>query len=138
MEFSNLIQRYFEAEEHGDIDSVVDLCAPDVVIRNAAQPAVFGKEGARRFASDFKERTDRRAFEILAVAENGDVGFAWWDAKLVFKAGIPFGPVTTKRPFTLALQGVCRFKIDGNGRFKELDVFHETTSGLLAAQEASR
>ena len=138
MDFRNLIDKYFAAEEQGDIDSVVDLCAPDVVIRNAAQPAVFGKDGARKFASDFKSRTDCRAFEILAVAQNDDVCFAWWDAKLVFRAGVSFGPVTTKRPFKLTLQGVCRFKVDGNGKFKELDVFHETTSGLLAAQEASR
>ena len=138
MEFKSLVEKYFAAEERGDIDSVVDLCAPDVVIRNAAQPAVFGKDGARKFVSDFKARTERRNFEILAFAQNEDVCFAWWNAKLTFKPGVSFGPVTTKRSFTLNLQGVCRFKVDGIGKFKELDVFHETTSGLLAAQEASR
>lgn len=138
MEFKDLVEKYFSAETRGDVDSVVDLCAPDVVIKNAAQPAVFGKEGARKFVSDFKARTERRDFEVLAVAENEDVCFAWWNAELTFKAGVSFGPVTTRRPFILNLHGVCRFKVDANGKFKELDVFHETTSGLLAAQEASR
>ena len=43
------IGAYFHAEERGDIEAVVALCAEDVIVRNAANPPQHGKEGARAY-----------------------------------------------------------------------------------------
>jgi hypothetical protein len=137
MDFRRLVNDYFAAEESGDVEAVVALCAPDVVIRNAAQPAEYGREGARQFASSFKARTEERRFKVLAVADEHDVCFAWWEGKITFKEGVAFGAVVAKRPFQITLQGVCRFKVDSHGLVEELDVFHETTSAVLRAQETA-
>jgi ketosteroid isomerase-like protein len=137
MNYRGLVREYFRAEQEGDIEAVVALCAPEVVIRNAAQPPTYGLEGARQYVADFKARTDERRFTVLAMAGAGETVFAWWDAQLTFKAGTRFGPVQTKRPFTVQLQGVCRFKLNLENRVVELDVFHETTTAFRLAQEAA-
>lgn len=137
MDFNKLVSDYFAAEEQGDVEAVVALCSDDVVIRNAAQPPVYGKEGARKFASDFKARTDERRFKVLTVAINDDVCFAWWDGEITFKEGVAFGTVMSKRAFKVNLQGVCRFKVDAFGDIKELDVVHETSTPVLRARETA-
>ena len=137
MNYRKFIEEYFSAEERGDVEAVAAMCDEGVTIRNAAQPPQHGKDGAREYVSTFKDRTDERKFRVLAIAQDGDTVFAWWDASLTFKAGIAFGPIVTKRPFTVQLQGVCRFKMSASGRFDEIDVFHETTSPVHLAQEAA-
>lgn len=132
------VEAYFRAEEQGDVQRIVNLCSPEVVIRNAAQPPAIGKEGAARYVEDFKGRTSERSFTILAYAENEEVAFAWWDAAITFNAGVAFGPLTTQRPFSVALRGICRFRFDEGGLFTELDVCHETTTPTRLAQEAAR
>lgn len=132
------IAQYFEAEERGDVESVVAMCSEDVVVHNAANPPQFGKEGARAYVSGFRDRTSRRHFDVLAVAEQADVAYERWKATLTFRAGVIFGPVTTLRPFDLELEGICRFKLDPSGLFREIDVFHETTTALSLAQEAAK
>ncbi|MGH8059797.1 MAG: hypothetical protein ACREOH_21590, partial [Candidatus Entotheonellia bacterium] len=72
-----------------------------------------------------------------AARPPGDVVFAWWDATLTFKTGVAFGPVITKRPFTVCWQGICRFKVNASGRFAELDVYHETSTPFRLAQAAA-
>jgi len=132
------IGAYFHAEERGDIEAVVALCAEDVIVRNAANPPQHGKEGARAYVASFSDRTTRRRFDVLSVAGHGDVVYARWKADLSFRAGVAFGPVTTVRPFDLTLEGICRFKLDADGLFREIDVHHETTTAMRMAQEASR
>lgn len=128
-----LVERYFDAEERGDVDAVVALCAADVVVRNAAQPPQRGLDGVRTYVTSFRDRTSARAFDVIAVAEADDVVFAAWSARLVFNAGVPFGPVIPRRPFDIELTGICRFKLDAEGKVRELDVFHETTSVVQRA-----
>lgn len=137
MEYRKLLESYFAAEEAGDVEGVVNLCDPAVVIRNAAQPEQYGHGGARRFASDFQSRTEQRQFVLLAVAQEGEIVFAWGDATLTFRTGVAFGPVITKRPFTVRLEGICRFKVTAAGRFAELDVYHETSTPFRLAQAAA-
>lgn len=129
-----LVECYFDAESRGDVDAVVALCAPDVIVRNAAQPSQHGLEGVRGYVTGFRDRTAERAFRVLSVADGSDVVFAAWQARLVFKAGISFGAIVPRRPFSVDLTGICRFRLDREGRVTELDVYHETTS---AAQRAS-
>lgn len=137
MDYRNIMLEYFRAEEAGEIEAVVDLCDENVVVRNAANPPQTGKEGAREYVTSFKNRTDERRFQVLAMAQNGNISFAWWEARLTFKAEIAFGPITTKRPFSVTLQGVCRFVFTPEDLIKELDVFHETTTAFKLAMEAS-
>jgi ketosteroid isomerase-like protein len=136
--FRSIVEQYFDAEERGDVEGVVDLCDDGAIVRNAAQPPQHGKTGVREYVSLFKSRTERRTFRLLAIAEEGSVVYAWWDADLVFKAGISFGPVVTNRPFQTRLQGVCRFKFAPSGLVEELDVVHETSSvARIASQNAA-
>lgn len=137
MNARDLVNEYFDAEERGDVEAVVALCAENVIVRNAAQPPQRGKPGAREYVTSFRDRTSRRVFQVLAVAEGNGVVFAWWSAQLTFRAGVSFGPVTTRRPFDVELQGICRFRLNRNGKIEELDVFHETTTPFRLAQEAA-
>lgn len=132
-----LVNQYFAAEEAGDIETVVALCHPEVLIRNAANSPQHGKEGARRFATDFKARTEQRRFEVLAVAQNGDVVFAWWRGAIRFHAGVRFGEIVTQRPFNLDIEGICRFKVTADNLIRELEVHHETTSARWLAEQAA-
>jgi hypothetical protein len=52
---------------------------------------------------------------------------------LEFVEGARIGPVVAQSPFDVRLQGICRFRFR-EGLFDELDVFHETTTVLQAAQ----
>ncbi len=103
------IASYFEAEERGDVEAIVALCSEDVVVRNAANPPQIGKDGARAYASGFRDRTIRRRFEVLGVAERGAVAYARWKAALTFRSGLTFGSMTTSRNFDVNLEGICRF-----------------------------
>jgi hypothetical protein len=132
-----LVDTYFAAEERGDVDAVVALCADDVVVRNAAQPPQRGLDGVRAYVTSFRDRTDARQFQVVAAAESDDVVFAAWKARLVFKAGLPFGAVISRKPFDVELTGICRFKLNQDGKVCELDVYHETTSVMQRAVAAS-
>lgn len=134
----DLVQAYFDAETRGDVDAVARLCAPDVVVRNAAQPPQHGLAGVREFVTSFSRRTSDRHFAILAIASEGPVVFAWWRAALTFNAGLAFGSVVTQRPFKVVLDGICRMKINESGNIIELDIVHETTSVMAGAVEASQ
>lgn len=134
---TEIIEKYFTAEEAGDVETVVSLCDESVIIRNAAQAPLNGRDGARKFASDFKARTNRRNFTLLATAHSDGTAFAWWEGNITFKEAVAFGPVVTKRPFDITLRGVCRFKFTPSGRILELDVFHETSTPFLKAKEAA-
>jgi SnoaL-like domain len=114
------------------------MCSEDVVVRNAANPPQHGKSGVRAYVTSFRDRTARRRFNLLTVAEHAGTAYARWTAALTFRAGVSFGPATTLRPFDLELQGICRFKFDACGLFREVDVFHETTTAIRLAQEAAK
>jgi ketosteroid isomerase-like protein len=137
MKHRQLVERYFTAEERGDVAAVVALCSEDVIVRNAAQPPQHGRQGVRDYVTSFRDRTSRRNFEIMEVVEENNIVYAWWHARLTFREGVSFGPVTTRRHFDLDVQGVCRFRLDENDEVQELDVFHETTSAFQLAQEAA-
>jgi ketosteroid isomerase-like protein len=79
----SLVCRYFQAEEVGDTDAIVEMCDDRVVILNAAQPPVYGHEGARQFAEDFRNRTEERHFEIRSLAVNGYTAFAEFLGRLL-------------------------------------------------------
>jgi ketosteroid isomerase-like protein len=136
MKPEDLIRSYFAAEEAGDVEAVVALCDPAVVVRNAAQPPVDGLDGVRRFVTDFRNRTSMRRFTLLAIAAQGDLAFAWWDAALTFVPGARFGDVTTQRAFDARVQGILRIVLK-QGRIRRLDIFHETTSTMIAARNAA-
>ena len=131
------VSDYFRAEERGDIEAVVAMCADDIIVRNAANQPQHGREGARAYVTSFSDRTASRRFEVLSVAVQGDVVYALWRADLTFRAGVAFGPVTTTKPFDLSLPGICRFKLNEAGLFTELDVMHETTTAVRLAQQAA-
>lgn len=130
-----LVENYFSAEERGDVEAVVALCADDVIVRNAAQPPQHGHDGVRAYVGSFRERTAVRQFDVIAIAEESDVVFASWRARLTFRAGVAFGPIVAKRPFDVDLHGVCRFKLDKSNRIQQLDVYHETTTPMERARE---
>jgi hypothetical protein len=133
MNQEQVIREYFRAETAGDVEAVARLCHEAVIVRNAAQPSQQGKQGVRAYVSDFKARTSRREFQIHAIAIERDVAFAWWDATLEFVPGARIGPVVAQSPFEVRLPGICRFHFR-ESLIDELDVFHETTSVLQAAQ----
>ena len=91
----------------------------------------------RDYVSTFKSRTEQRTFKVEHIAQNNDVLFAWWDAKITFNEGISFGAITSAEPFTAELKGVCRFRINSQGLFTELDVFHETTTVVQLARQTN-
>lgn len=130
-----IVKKYFGAEEAGDVEGVVCLCAPNVKVINAASPTQYGLEGVRQYVQTFKDRTAKRKFMVGRIASDKNVTFAWWNANIDFKSGISFGPVTTQKPFSLDLQGVCRFQFDENGKIDQLFVFHETTTAMVKAVE---
>jgi hypothetical protein len=132
---TGVVHRYFEAEEIGDVEAVVSLCAPNVKVINAANPPQYGFEGVRQYVQVFKERTSQRKFIIGKIATNKNVTFAFWNAVITFNAGVTFGAITTLKSFTVELQGVCRFVFDEDGKIEQLFVFHETTTALLKAVE---
>jgi hypothetical protein len=72
------------------------------------------------------------------VAEHQGTIYARWKVALTFRAGVSFGPVTTLRPFDVDLNGICRFKLDAFGLFREIDTYHETTTPMRLAQEAGK
>ena len=134
MDLDGAVRTYFRAEEAGDVEAITAMFDADAVIRNAAQPPVFGKEGARRFASDFRERTEFRKFSVVATARQGSKIFASWLGHMRFKAGVTFGPtVRTREPFEVELSGVCEFDFTSTGTIHSLTVAHETTSTMLMA-----
>jgi hypothetical protein len=132
-----IIMDYFAAEEIGDVERVVSMCNDIVVICNAAFPPAHGKQGCRDYVTNFRDRTEKRELKVKSIALSDDVGYAWWEANLTFRAGVSFGPVKTQHPFDLSLQGICRFKFDEANRLTEPDVFHETTTGFQLAQAAA-
>lgn len=134
---ADVVRTYFALEEIGDVEGVVELCHPNVVVVNAANPTQFGREGVRQYVQTFKDRTAQRKFTVGTFSIHNDNVMVWWDAKITFKAGIPFGPVISQKEFEAALKGVCRFKFNTDGQILELDVFHETTTALLLAQQTN-
>ena len=134
VDLDSAVRDYFRAEEDGDVEAIVALFDSEAVIRNAAQPPVFGQEGARKFASDFRDRTEFRKFSIAATARQGSKVFASWRAQLCFKAGVAFGPaVRTAEPFEIELSGVCEFDFTERGNIHNLLVAHETTTTMQMA-----
>jgi ketosteroid isomerase-like protein len=134
---ADVVKKYFELEEIGDVEGVVELCHPNVVVVNAANPTQFGKKGVRQYVQTFKDRTAQRKFIVGTISIHNDNVMVWWDAKITFKAGITFGLVTSKAEFDADIKGVCRFKFTADGQIIELDVFHETTTALLLAQKTN-
>jgi len=134
--YEAVVRDYFAFEEAGNIEGVVALCDPSVVVRNAAQPVVVGLAGVRQYVESFRDRTTFRVFEQVSISTAPGLAYATWKADLEFKAGTAFGPVISKTAFPLTLQGVCRFVFNASGKLVEIDVYHETTSALRRAQEA--
>jgi len=132
-----VVRKYFEMEEIGDVEGVVDLCHSNVTVVNAANPIQFGKEGVRQYVTTFKDRTTQRKFSVGTISIHNDNVMVWWDAKITFKSGIAFGPVKSQKEFEANLKGVCRFKFNSEGQILELDIFHETTTALILAQRTN-
>ena len=134
VDLDRTVRDYFRAEEVGDVEAIVSMFDVNAVIRNAAQPPAFGKDGARRFASDFRDRTEFRKFSIATTAREGAKIFASWRGHLRFKAGIAFGPdVRTVEPFEVELSGVCEFDFTQRGAIHTLLIAHETTTVMQMA-----
>lgn len=132
-----LVRAYFGAEERGDADAIVEMCDPRIVILNAAQPPVYGLEGARVFAEDFRSRTLERRFDLRSVAVDGYTVFAEFASRITFREGVQFGPaIRAQKAFTVELPGVCRFQFNPAGKLIYLRVFHETTTAPKLAQAA--
>jgi len=130
-----VIEQYFELEEIGDVEGVVNLCDELVLVVNAANPIQFGKEGARQYVQTFKNRTEHRLFKIGEISIFEDTAMVWWDAEVRFKSGIAFGQIISNSEFDALLSGVCRFRFSREGKITELDVFHETTSVPILASK---
>jgi len=135
VDLDRAVRDYFRAEEDGDVEGIVSMFDADAVIRNAAQPVVFGKEGARKIATDFRDRTEFREFKVVATARQGSKTFASWRGHLRFKAGVAFGPVRTAEPFEVELSGVCEFDFTPRGTIHSLLIAHETTTVMQMAME---
>ena len=128
MDTRKWVERYFQAEEAGHVDWIVAACSEDVVIYDAGQPPSRGPAGVRTRLTEFLDRTSSRKFEVLAVAAENNVVYAWWQARLTFRAGATFGPMTNKRSFDVTIPGIHRFLFNSSGQIRELDVAHETTT----------
>ena len=127
------VRDYFRAEEAGDVEAIVSMFDADAVIRNAAQPPVFGKEGARKFATDFRDRTEFRKFSVVATARQGSKIFASWLGHMRFKAGVAFGPVHTAHGFEVEVSGICDFDFTEGGTIHSVTIAHETTTTMQMA-----
>ena len=138
MDKRRVVEDFLRADEAGDIESRVAACAEEVVIYDAGQPPAVGRAAARALMTGFRDVTSRRTFEVLSVAEEGNVVYAWWQSHVDFRAGVTLGPVTTTRPFDVTVSGVHRFLFDATGHIRELDIAHETTSTIEGAVRAAR
>jgi hypothetical protein len=133
----DLVFRWFEGLNAGDLDALVALFAEHPHIRNAANPPLTGSEAPRRLLEDFFSRTAARRFDLIDTAENGREVFAAWTALLTFRRGATVAGVTLPEDLELPLRGVERFVLDPNGRIAELYIVHETTTIAQAAHRAA-
>lgn len=133
----NLVHRWFDGLNRGDLFDLLALFGPCPKIQNAANAPSEGPDSARRLLEDFFHGTTSRNFEVIDMAEAGNQIFACWSGELTFAAGITIGDVCLGEPLTVPLRGVERFALDESGRIAELDIVHETTSVSQAARMAA-
>src|SRR5438094_169478 len=93
-----LVHRWFDGLNRGDLPSLVALFSPAPRIRNAANPPVEGPNAARSLLEEFFQRTCARQFDLIATAENGDQVFAAWKGELTFPPGTRIADVTLAAP----------------------------------------
>jgi uncharacterized protein len=69
-----IVQRAFEAFSRGDIDAVLDLCDPDVVVRDPERTGTTfrGPDGLRQFFEEWLENWEEYRSEPVELTESGD------------------------------------------------------------------
>jgi limonene-1,2-epoxide hydrolase len=132
----NAVKAYFEAQNNSQADRVAALFSDQGEVFNVNLPPVQGKGGIKSFCDNLYARTERREFEVIATAEEGDNAFAEWRVRMKFRAGAKLGLIELGRPFEVELRGVNLFEfVPGSDLIKILRVFHETSTVAKLAQE---
>jgi uncharacterized protein len=69
-----IVQTAFEAFSRGDIDAVLDLCDPDVVVRDPERTGTTfrGPDGLRQFFEEWLENWEEYRSEPAELTESGD------------------------------------------------------------------
>jgi ketosteroid isomerase-like protein len=69
-----LVREAFEAFSRDDIDAVLELCAPDVVVRDPQRTGTTfrGPDGLRRFFEEWMENWEEYRSEPVELTEIGD------------------------------------------------------------------
>jgi ketosteroid isomerase-like protein len=69
-----IVQTAFEAFSRGDIDAVLDLCDPDVVVRDPERTGTTfrGPDGLRQFFEEWLENWEEYRSEPVELTESGD------------------------------------------------------------------
>jgi hypothetical protein len=122
----DLVARWLDGLNRGDLPGLLELFAPEPRIRNAAHPPVQGPDAARDHLRGFFERTASRRFDLIDLAVVDDQIFAAWRGTIVFAKGAQMGPNTPRRPVEIELRGVDWLRLDDRGKIAELEVVHET------------
>jgi uncharacterized protein len=69
-----IVRIAFEAFSRGDIDAVLDLCDPDVVVRDPERTGTTfrGPDGLRQFFEEWLENWEEYRSEPVELTESGD------------------------------------------------------------------
>jgi hypothetical protein len=137
MTHPDLIARWFDGLNRGDLPALLCLFAASTRIRNAANPPMQGPHAARELLEDFFQRTECRHFELIdAAAQDGEL-FAGWIATLVFRKGVSVAGRVLRDTITVELRGADWFKLDAAGCISELEIVHETASVARAVNKSA-
>jgi limonene-1,2-epoxide hydrolase len=130
------VKAYFEAQNRSQGDKVTSLFSDQGEVFNVNMPPVRGKAGIKAFCDNLYDRTERREFEVLTTAQEGDMAFAEWRVRMTFRAGAKVGPCELASPFEVELRGVNSFEFEpGSELIKTMRVYHETTTVARLAGE---
>jgi ketosteroid isomerase-like protein len=137
MKHADLVTRWFDGLNRGDLPGLLGLFADTVTIQNAANPTIEGPHAAKQLLEDFFQRTASRRFELIDMAEQGDEVFAGWTGVLLFRRGASVAGRVLRDNVEVELRGADWFKLNAAGRISELLIAHETTSVMLAVSKAA-
>ena len=135
----SVVQAYFEAQSRSQADRVASLFSDRGEVFNVNMPPVQGKAGITAFCQNLYDRTERREFEVLTVAEAGDKALAEWRVRMSFRPGAKIGPFELASGFDVELRGVNSFEFEpGSELISTLRVYHETTTVARLAGEHAK
>ncbi len=136
----SVVKAYFEGQNQSQADRVAAMFSDQGEVFNVNMPPVKGKAAIQAFCENLYDRTERREFEVLTVAETTDKALAEWRVRMTFRPGAKIGPFELASGFEVELRGVNSFEFEpGSDSLHCLRVYHETTTvARLAGEHANK